>query len=214
MQASVFADFELKISEHIKSECEKVPDPTHDFLHVMRVVNWAKKIARAENADLNVVVPAAYLHDVVNVPKNDPRRKEASRLSADSAVLFLSNIGYPQHFLPSVHHAITAHSFSAGIEAKSLEAKVVQDADRLDGLGAIGVARCFATAGKMGRTFYSEEDAFCLERPANDALFTLDHFYVKLFKSAEMLQTESGRLEGIRRVKSMRRFLEDLKLDL
>ena len=205
---------EQKISDRIQLACEKDNDPTHDFLHIKRVVSWAKKIAAAEGGNLDVVMPAAYLHDIVNVPKNDPRRSQASRLSADFAVEFLKEIGYPSDLLPAIHHAIAAHSFSAEIKAQSLEAKIVQDADRLDGLGAIGIARCFATAGRLGRVFYSENDTFCAERPADDSIYTVDHFYKKLFKTAATLQTDSGRAEGLRRVKSMQHFLEDLELEI
>ncbi len=202
------------IAEYVRKSCEKDIDPTHDFMHVKRVVNWSKKISEVEGGRLDIVVPAAYLHDIVNIPKNDPRRSQASRLSADFAVEFLKKIGYASDILAAIHHAIAAHSFSAEIKAETLEAKIVQDADRLEGLGAIGIARCFATAGRMNRVFYSEIDPFCVERAADDSFFTVDHFYKKLFKVANSLQTETGRKEGARRVKSMRQFLGDLNLEI
>lgn len=186
-------------------------DPAHDFLHFLRVVRTAKQIAQEERADLAVVVPAAWLHDLINVPKDDPRRAQASRMSAEAAVDFLKQIHYPAHHLDAIAHAITAHSFSAGVRAETLEARVVQDADRLDGLGAIGIARCFASAGVMRRSFYEEQDPFCERgRAVDDRRFTVDHFYAKLFQVAETLQTPAGRAEGARRVQVMRRFLKDL----
>lgn len=195
-----------KISEIASSE-----DPAHDLLHFKRVVKTAKHLCGQENGKYEVVVPAAWLHDFVIVPKNDPRRSQASRLSAEAAIRFLKELDYPSQYFDEIAHAIEAHSFSANIETKTLEARIVQDADRLDGLGAIGVARCFATAGLLKRPFYSEQDPFCETRKADDQKFTIDHFFVKLFKTAETLKTEAGRIEGKSRVESMKRYLSDLK---
>lgn len=189
-------------------------DPAHDILHFRRVVRTAKLICEKERAKPEVVVPAAWLHDFVIVPKNDPRRKEASRLSAQAALGFLDEIQYPSQYFDEIAHAIEAHSFSANIETRTLEAKVVQDADRLDGLGAIGIARCFATGGLLKRPFYSEIDPFCDEREGDDSKFTIDHFYVKLFKTAETLKTEAGRAEGKKRVEVMKRYLESLREEI
>jgi len=194
---------------------EGASDPAHDLLHLERVAATAKRIAAAEGADLRVVVPAAWLHDYVVVPKDDPRRTQASRLAAVEAVAYLKAIGYcaaqlDASLLDAIGHAIEAHSFSANIAPQTLEAKVVQDADRLDGIGAIGIARCFACAGTMNRPFYSALDPFCATREPDDALFTIDHFYRKLFKTAASMQTAAGRAEAEKRVEVMRRYLREL----
>jgi uncharacterized protein len=189
-------------------------DPAHDLLHFERVVRLSKQICREENGRMEIVMPAAWLHDFVNVPKNDPRRNQASALSAEGAVVFLREIGYPPEYFEAIQHAIVAHSFSANVTPMTLEAKIVQDADRLDGLGAIGTARCFATAGVMKRAFYSEEDPFCESRAPDDLKYTVDHFYAKLFRVAENLQTGSGRRIGRQRVETMKRFLEELKAEI
>ena len=189
-------------------------DPSHDFLHIRRVVAMALKLAAEEGADINVVLPAAYFHDFVNVPKNDPRRAQASRLSAEGAVTYLQSIHYPAQYLPAISHAIAAHSFSAAIPAETIEAKVVQDADRLDSLGAIGAARCFTTSALMGRPYYHDGDLFADNRPLDDKTYAVDHFFVKLFKVAEMLQTESARAEGLRRVVFMKDYLKQLQSEV
>ena len=185
-------------------------DPAHDFSHFQRVVNLAKKMCASENAIPEIVVPAAWLHDFVNIPKGDPRRKQASQISAAAALKFLGELNYPQKYFAGIAHAIEAHSFSANIEATTLEAKIVQDADRLDGLGAIGIARCFATASLMRTPFYSELDPFCKVRTPDDRSFATDHFYNKLFKVADSLKTKSGRAEGVDRASAMRQFLAQL----
>lgn len=207
------SEFENLLIKKI-SEVASIDDPAHDFLHFKRVVNMAKHLCAEENAKIEVVLPAAWLHDFVIIPKNDPRRKMASQLSADAALQFLEQIHYPKIYFEEISHAIAAHSFSANLETKTIEAKIVQDADRLDGLGAIGIARCFATAGLLKRAFYSEEDPFCTHRAADDGQFTIDHFFVKLFKIAETLKTKSGRLEGVKRVDVMKNYLENLSIEI
>ncbi len=201
--------FEKKIAEKM-TEIASADDPAHDFLHFKRVVTTAKALCIEERAKLEVVMPASWLHDFVNVPKNDPRRSQGSRLSAEAAIGFLKQLNYPEKYFNEISHAIAAHSFSANIEPESLEAQIVQDADRLDGLGAIGIARCFAVAGLLKRSFYSDTDPFCSERPFDDSRYTVDHFFAKLFKTADSLKTKTGKLEGARRLAIMKNFLKDL----
>lgn len=196
------------------TEVATAEDPAHDLLHFKRVVRTAKALCLEENAKMEVVMPAAWLHDLVIIPKNDPRRSQASRLSAEAATQFLKSIGYPEVYFDEIAHAVAAHSFSANIETKTIEAQIVQDADRLDGLGAIGIARCFATSGLMRRAFYSENDPFCEERKPDDSQFTVDHYFAKLFKTADTLKTKSGRIAGARRVEVMKRYLSDLAIEI
>lgn len=194
--------------------CEAHPDASHDILHIERVVTTAKKLAEREGADLDIVVPAAYLHDCEAIEKSDPRRSQASRLSAEKALRILRELQYPEPYYDGISHAIAAHSFSAGIEAKTIEAKVVQDADRLDGLGAIGIMRCFSLGGKLNRVFYSEHDPFAETRIPDDSHNNLDHFFVKLLKVANKLQTLSAKVEGQRRLKFLEAFLAQLRSEI
>ena len=131
---------------------EDPSDSAHDINHILRVVKVAKQIAKEEHAVLEVVVPAAWLHDCVSLAKNHPDRAKASTLAGDKAIIFLKSIGYPKSFFDAIHHAISAHSYSADIAPTTLEAKIVQDADRLDALGAIGVARCMQVSGALNRS--------------------------------------------------------------
>lgn len=196
------------------SRVASVADPAHDLLHFERVARTATLLCVEEDADAEIVIPAAWLHDLVIVAKDDPRRSQASRLSAAAAVIFLREVEYPSRHYDAIAHAIEAHSFSANIEPQTLEAKIVQDADRLDGIGAIGVARCFATAGLLKRPFYSVEDPFCDLRAPDDRHYTVDHFYAKLFKTAASLQTESARNLGLTRVQTMRDYLDALRREI
>jgi uncharacterized protein len=185
-------------------------DAAHDIAHVRRVVENTRRITAMENADPQITIPAAWLHDCVAVAKDDPRRKLASGLAADAAVKFLADTPYPADLLEAVHHAIEAHSFSAEIPARTLEARVVQDADRLDSLGAVGVARCLLVGGRLDRPLMDPDDPFCERREPDDSRYTIDHFYAKLFRLPDTMQTESGREVARERAQVMRDYLETL----
>ena len=185
-------------------------DPAHDISHIKRVVQSALALTETEGGNLAVTIPAAWLHDCVTVAKDSPLRKQASRLAANEAVRFLQSIDYPADLLAQIHHAIAAHSFSANIPAETIEARIVQDADRLEAIGAIGIARCFLTGGSMGTPLYDPGDPFAHERELDDKSFTLDHFYCKLMGLVDTMQTDAGRAEAIRRTGYMRDFLQRL----
>lgn len=185
-------------------------DAAHDPGHVRRVVANARRLADAEGADWLVVMPAAWLHDCVSVPKSSPDRKQASTLAARQAVAWLEECAWPHDRLDEIAHAIEAHSFSAGIEPHTLEAQVVQDADRLDALGAVGLARTLMLGGELGREFYSPDDPFCTTRPPDDSRFTLDHVFSKLLKLEATMRTSGGQAEARRRTEFIRTFLAQL----
>lgn len=189
-------------------------DAAHDGAHLARVVASAERLAVEEGAALDVVMPAAWLHDCVHVPVTSPDRPRASMMAGDAAVDFLASIGYDAALLDAIHHAIAAHSFSAKIAPRSVEARVVQDADRLDALGAIGIARCLMLGGQMGRTLYDRDDPFAERRPPTDAVSSIDHFYTKLFTLADTMQTQSGRREARRRTEYMSAYLQQLRSEL
>lgn len=191
-------------------------DAAHDPAHVRRVVTWARRLAEAEGADLAVVVPAAWLHDCVSVPKDSPERARASRLAADAASAWLREQGYPEPLVPRVAHAVEAHSFSAGVETTTAEARVVQDADRLDALGAIGLARMYATAGAMGSALVHPDDPVPAEpptRPLDDRRWATDHVFTKLLRLPTTMRTAAGRREAERRAAFVRQFVEALAVE-
>jgi uncharacterized protein len=203
-----WCEWEEQFAQFLEDETGQ--DPAHDRGHVRRVVANAKELAAKEGARLDIVIPAAWLHDCVIIPKNSEQRQRASVLSAARAATFLDESDFPAESIAAITHAIAAHSFSAGIEAETLEAKVVQDADRLDAIGAIGIARCFAVGGALGLQFYDLDEPFPMARQADDGEYVLDHFYSKLFKLVDQMGTESGRLEAERRTAIMRHFLVQL----
>jgi uncharacterized protein len=189
-------------------------DPAHDISHVRRVVKNTIYLTDIEHSNSIITVPSAWLHDCVSVPKDSPDRSIASRLAAETAVGFLEGAGYPGELLDEVFHAIEAHSYSAGIPPRTLEAKIVQDADRLEALGAIGIARCLLTGGSMGTSLYDPADPFCESREPDERQFTIDHFYQKLFRLPETMQTAAGKAEAHRRADYMRDFLRRLDSEI
>ena len=185
-------------------------DPAHDISHIQRVVQNTLRLTQAENGNPAITVPAAWLHDCVSVAKDSPLRKQASSLAAREAVRFLESVNYPAELLEPIHHAIEAHSFSANIETETLEARIVQDADRLEAVGAIGITRCFLTGGSMGTPLYDPADPFSENRDPDDRRYTLDHFYCKLLGLTDTMKTKAGRIEAEKRTSYMKAFLQQL----
>lgn len=190
-------------------------DAAHDLSHIYRVVKNAVLLTeQAGYGDLAVIIPAAWLHDCVVVAKDSPQRPFASRLAAETAVSFLNSINYPAEYHEAIAHAVAAHSFSANIPCETVEAQLVQDADRLDSLGAIGIVRCLQTGVAMNRRLYATEDPFCHHRQPNDETATIDHFYTKLFTLAGTMKTKAGRAEAERRTAVMREWLGELEKEI
>ncbi|MBM4939532.1 HD domain-containing protein [Vibrio parahaemolyticus] len=202
------SQFEPLFWEFMQQEMQV--DAAHDIEHVKRVVKTAKQLCDEENADIAIVLPAAYLHDCFTYPKDHPNRKQSSAIAAKKAIAYLESIQYPQHYHDAIAHAIEAHSFSANIRPNTLEAQIVQDADRLDALGAIGVTRCIQVSTHFNAQLYNDNDMFAKERELNDKQFTVDHFQTKLFKIVDTMNTESAKLEANKRKAFMQTYLKQL----
>jgi len=186
-------------------------DGSHDRSHLLRVWRNALAIARQEPpCDRAVLTAAVILHDCVAVEKNSPLRSQASRLAAARARTILAGLEWNAEQIDAAEHAIEAHSFSAAIPPQTLEARIVQDADRLDAIGAIGVARCFYIAGRMGSGLYDPADPAASQRDLDDRSFALDHFGAKLFKVAADFQTPTGQALAEARSQTMRAFVDTL----
>lgn len=170
-------------------------DKAHDIAHLRRVWMSAQRIMADSEANPLVVLTACYFHDVVNLAKNHPERHLASTYAASETQRILQQefIDFPAELIDAVAHAVKAHSFSAAIMPETIEAKIVQDADRLESLGAIGLARVFYTAGALNRPLFDSEDPLGKDRELNDVHWTLDHFQKKLLRLPETMHTATGR---------------------
>ncbi|MCH8568693.1 MAG: HD domain-containing protein [Balneolales bacterium] len=207
---------DIKLLKSFLNECylEFPPDESHDLSHIRRVVSSAEKLLNEfPDANHRVVWLSAWLHDCVSLPKNHPDRKKASVMAANRAVGWLKGFsGLKQPELDAIHHCISAHSFSAGILAETTEARIVCDADRLDALGAVGIARCISTGISFGAQLYNPEspDPEANRRQPDDKRYIADHFYTKLLKLPDTMYTEAGKAEARRRTIIMRDWLRQL----
>ncbi|RNJ77489.1 MAG: HD domain-containing protein [Nitrosopumilus sp. H13] len=189
-------------------------DPAHDFAHVMRVYGNAKELCKKEDADQTLALCAALLHDVVSYPKLDPHSKNSAAESAQKAVPILQKHGLEQDEIDTIAEAIRDHSFSRGVTPRTITGKILQDADRLDALGAIGIARTFATGGLLRRPLYDPDDPFCKDRDPDDSAWTVDHFFTKLLAVESGMNTQAGRAEAKRRTVFLKEFLGRLEEEL
>jgi uncharacterized protein len=190
----------------------ELDDASHDLGHFRRVYYTAKNIACDETVpvDLLIILAAAYFHDIVSFPKDHPDSSKSSYFASIKAQQILQELNFPQEKITPVCHAIKTHSFSAGLQPETIEAKIVQDADRMEALGALGIMRTFYVSGRMGREPFDPNDLYAEKRPLNDKMFGLDHFYLKLFKLPDLLQTSGGRRVASERVQFLQHFIEEL----
>ena len=206
----------MKVLDSIKNEVKEMMDndSAHDFEHIMRVYKNAQKLCKTEKANKKLVLGAALLHDIVSYPKSDKRSKNSSTESAKKSKPILEKYGFSKDEITIVSDAIRDHSFSKNKVPKTLEGKILQDADRLDALGAIGIARVFATGGSLKRPFYNIVDPFCKTRTPDDKIWTVDHFYQKLLKLESLMNTKSGKIEAKKRTRVLKEFLKQLKQEI
>lgn len=189
-------------------------DAGHGMDHIRRVVRNALQLGEKEHARVDIILPAAWLHDCVVVSKDSPHRSKASTFAAQAAKQFLEQIEYPAELIPCIEHCIQAHSFSANIACESLEAQIVQDADRLEALGAIGIARCLMTGGALRQQLYLAQDPFPVDRKPADTLQSIDHFFAKLLSLHRTMKTASGKAEALQRTEFLVVFLKQLAKEI
>lgn len=189
-------------------------DAAHDLGHILRVADLAARLAAEEGADLQVCVAAALLHDLVYRPKNHPESPRTAALAAELVPLWCRATPGLEDRADRIAAAVATHSWSGGGEPTSLEAAVVQDADRLEAMGAIGVARVFATGASFGAGLWHPEDPWAGDRDLDDKAWSLDHFARKILKLAEGLQTLAARRLAAPRQAAMLGYLEALRAEL
>jgi len=206
----------MTVLDLIKIDIKKIihNDPAHDFDHIVRVYKNAQQIIKKEKVNEKLVLSAVLLHDIVSFPKSDKRSKNSSIESAKKAKTILKKYDFTLDEITIVCDAISEHSFSQKKIPKTIEGKILQDADRLDALGAIGIIRVFATGGSLRRPFYNLDDPFCKKRIPNDKTWTLDHFFEKLLKLEFLMNTKSGKIEAKKRTKILKNFLKQLKHEI
>lgn len=212
MNTDIFAPFSELAAKLLPSFSGT--DGAHDISHLARVWRNAMAIQLEEGGDLEILAAAVLLHDCVEVAKDSPLRSEASRLAAAEATVQLTALGWSAKRTDWVASAIESHSYSAGIAPGTLEASILQDADRMDAIGFTGIARCFYTAGRMGSSLYEPSDPRAERRALNDVAFALDHFPAKLLTVAEGFRTARGRLLAAKRHEAIRSFYQSMLVEI
>ena len=187
-------DILIKAQEHIREIFLK-EGTGHDYYHIERVVINARKILQAEQADGFLVELGAWLHDL-----GDHKLHGGIDRSGELIGTFLASLAVDPAVIDRVVEIVSQVSFSKGKKPSSIEAEIVQDADRLDAIGAIGIARCFAYGGSRNRILYSPDD-----NESKDS--SVQHFYDKLFKLKDLMNTESARLMAKQRHSFMEEYL-------
>lgn len=206
--ARAFAPYDDIARDLLPHALGDAQDGAHDLSHLLRVWRTVRLIADREGGDGAVLAAATLLHDSVDIPKDSPQRASASRLAAQRATALLTDLGWPPDQIDSVAHAIEAHSFSAQIKPRTLEARILQDADRLDALGHIGIARCFSVSGQLGRALYDPADPAAKDRALDDLAYALDHFQTKLLTLSGTFLTATGQALAADRHATVQAFLD------
>jgi uncharacterized protein len=191
--------------------------PAHDFQHVLRVYKNAEIISKQEKSvDLDVVLAAALLHDLVVYPKGSTKTINSADDSAEIAKkILLEYKNYPAEKIEKVADAIKTHSYSKKLVPQSLEGKILQDADRLDAIGAIGIARTFSVGGSENRSLYNPIDPFCKsERQLDDTQWTLDHIKKKLMILKNSMHTKTAKKIAEERTEFIELFLNQLQKEI
>ncbi|MFL6344207.1 MAG: HD domain-containing protein [Nitrososphaeraceae archaeon] len=191
--------------------------PAHDFQHISRVYKNAELISKQEESvDLDIVLAAALLHDLVVYPKGSSKTINSADDSAEIAKkILLEYKNYPREKIEKVADAIRTHSYSKKLIPRTLEGKILQDADRLDAIGAIGIARTFSVGGSENRSLYNPTDAFCeTERQLDDTQWTLDHIKKKLMILKNSMHTKTAKKIAEERTEFMELFLNQLRKEI
>ena len=184
-----------KIHEYVRATLGR--PGSHGLDHVERVTAMCRRIGQEEHADMAVLIPAALLHDIARPREREqgiPHEQEGARMAEE----FLRSIEYDGNRIPAITHAIRTHRYRSREKPGSPEAQILSDADKLDAMGAVGIARTFMRAGEHGGSVHDG----------------IDHFHDKLLKLPDLMYTGTARRIAGERYAFLSRFLEILEEEL
>ncbi|UCF59294.1 MAG: HD domain-containing protein [Candidatus Bathyarchaeota archaeon] len=201
---------DISLLEKLKKKSEEFFRLSHhDKFHTERVYNLAMRIAKIEKADLDVVMAAALLHDIARAMEDEGKIADHAMEGAKMAKKILEEVGFPKGKIPKVIYCIKVHRFRKGVEAKSPEARILQDADRLDIIGAIGIARVF-TRGGWGNKPIHDPAIPPKEEYDGKSLTSVNHMHEKILKVKDTINTDTAKRIAEQRYKFTKQFLERL----
>lgn len=187
-------------------------ESAHDFNHVLRVTRMAEYLARVEGADVEIVRAAALLHDIARADEDRTGKGDHAEMAALRAIAILLERGVRAETADAVARAIATHRFRGSVAPQTLEAKILFDADKLDSIGAIGVARAYAIAGALNQPLWSEvdQDAVATRDQHNSNHSPAAEFTVKLRRIHELMYTATAKKIAEERHRFMSEFFDRL----
>lgn len=213
----------IKIKEIVEKE---LSCSAHNLDHVFRVYNLCILLSEhEENVDLEVLIPAVLIHDIARVKESKDKTGQIDHavLGSEMAEQILKNLEYEEEQIQKIKHCITAHRFRTGNEPKTIEAKILFDADKLDAIGSVGIARCFMLSGQYGQSLSKPENLneyMSINTTSNGRLKDVSkhspfiEYEVKFKKIPDKLYTEKAKEIGINRLKYMDEFFKKLDLEI
>ncbi len=192
-------------------------DLAHDAEHVLRVYRWCLRLAKEAGADPELAGAAGLIHDLVNIPKESADRPLGSELSAVEGAEILPLCGYTEEEVAQIIEGVRTCSWSRGLSPTNPIGETLQNADRLDAIGAIGIMRNIACAQAMRSrgnpgTFYQPDDLMGVGgRELNDREYAIDHFHIKLLKLKQGMTLPTAKRAAEKRHRFLTDFLEQLE---
>ncbi len=204
--------FFQELKEKIQIYFEK--GGSHAFDHTQRVYNMAIKLAKSQDVNLNVIKASALLHDIARLKEDNNEVKCHAEHGAEMAKTILKEINFPDNEIDKVCYAIKVHRHSKGVNAETKEAQILQDADRLDALGAITIARMFSTGGKINRPIYRPGIPFGQVHPGYESDSTIHGFHARILKiTPDSFYTEKARKIAKKRYDFVVKFLKQFEAE-
>jgi uncharacterized protein len=203
-----------KIREEAKIYFTGMPQ-SHDWGHVDRVYKMAISIAKKENADIFTVSIASLLHDIGRKKEmQDPKNLDHAKIGSEMAIPILARYNIPEDISKNIVHSIASHRYRSrgNDKPETIEAKVLFDADKLDSIGAIGIARAYAWAGEQNPRLYS--DKVYLGAGYEKEHSPVTEFKFKLCKVKERMLTTTGKINAHHRHKIMEKFFKSLESEI
>lgn len=201
-----FNDLKEKIQNYFQE------GTSHEFSHTQRVYNMAVMLAKDEEADLDIVRAAALLHDIARKKEDNNEVECHAKHGAEMAQEILLKTEFPKDKIESVCYSIKSHRHSTGINPETKEAAILQDADRLDALGAITIGRMFSTGGKLGTPMYKPDVPVGKVHPGYTSESTIHGFYAKILKiTPDTFKTKKAKEIAKERYNYVKEFIERFK---
>jgi uncharacterized protein len=200
----------MQIRESARKIFDGAANAGHDINHSLRVMDLCIHISSIEGGDSEILEAAALLHDIGRPAQLKDPAVDHATLSAQLAPDILSGAGFPSQKVPAVVYAIKHHRYSFGLTPETLEARILQDADRLDISGAVGAAMTFAYSGAMNRKLYHSSDPMAKHRQLDGDEYALDHILSKLMHLPGSMHTTTARLMAEERNMFLNGFVEQL----